>query len=100
LGGAALGVASGAGGVAGAVGALGSAGLAGSDNPLIGAGGGILSANGATVSGTNRAPHLMQKTFSTVLGVLHIGQTKPDCCAKRAPQSLQNLLPSRFCVPQ
>ena len=78
------------------MGAAGSAGLAGSDSPLIGAGGGVLSAVGATVNGTNRAPHLMQKTFSTVFGVPHIGQTKPDCCTKRAPQSLQNLLPSRF----
>jgi hypothetical protein len=82
-----------------AAGAAGSADLAGSDRPLIGAGGGVFSAVGATLSGTRRAPHLLQKTFSTVFGVLHIGQTKPDCCTNRAPQSLQNLLPSRFCVP-
>jgi hypothetical protein len=83
-----------------AAGATGSAGLAGNDNPLIGVGGGSFSETGATVSGAKRAPHLLQKTLSTVLGVPHIGQTKPDCCTRRAPQSLQNLLPSRFFVPQ
>jgi hypothetical protein len=83
-----------------AAGAGGSLGLAGSDNPLIGIGGGVFSETGATVSGARRAPHLLQNTLSTVLGVPHIGQTKPDCCTKRAPQSLQNLLPSRFFVPQ
>jgi hypothetical protein len=76
-----------------------SAGLAGSDKPLIGVGGVVFSAVGAAVSGTKRAPHLLQNTFSTVFGSPHIAQTKPDRCTKRAPQSPQNLLPSRFCVP-
>jgi hypothetical protein len=63
-------------------------------------GGSVFSAGGATVNGAKRAPHFLQKTLSTVFGSPHIGQTKPDCCTKRAPQSLQNLLPSRFWVPQ
>ena len=88
----------GAGSGAGASGLVagGSTGLAGKDKPLIGVAGGVFSGAGATVSGTKRAPHFSQNTLSTLLGVLHIGQIKPDACAMRAPQLLQNLLPSRF----
>jgi hypothetical protein len=73
--------------------------LVGSDNPLMGCTGCGFSGAGATISGTKRAPQLLQKTLSTLFGVLHIGHTKPDGCASRAPQLLQNLLPSRFSVP-
>jgi hypothetical protein len=43
---------------------------------------------------------LTHKTLSTGLGVEHMGQRKPDSGARRAPQLLQNLLPSRFWFPQ
>jgi hypothetical protein len=65
--------------------------------PLIG---GALSPRSlSAMSGTSRAPQLLQKTPSIGFGVLHIGQIKPVGKARRAPQLLQNLLLSLFCVP-